>query len=167
MLKDTPSSRHILRSVTSPSISSNEITLDLSTAQTFTITASEDINAIVTNPPSGSSSFTLKILQDSTGGRSVGIDTFKNNSGTSIPVYWLVELFLLSQQQQIRQTFIRSRYLTVINLTTSGLYGVVVVGGTSVKLLENIFPDLNTTLDLNGPELSFTTQPVGVARLLV
>jgi len=27
----------------------------------------------------------------------------------------------------------------------------------------SIFPDINTTLDLNGPELSFTTQPVGVA----
>ena len=27
----------------------------------------------------------------------------------------------------------------------------------------SLFPDVNTTLDLNGPELSFTTQPVGVA----
>jgi len=27
----------------------------------------------------------------------------------------------------------------------------------------SLFPDINTTLDLNGPELSFTTQPVGVA----
>ena len=27
----------------------------------------------------------------------------------------------------------------------------------------SIFPDINTTLDLNGPELSFTIQPVGVA----
>ena len=27
----------------------------------------------------------------------------------------------------------------------------------------SIFPDINTTLDLNGPELSFTTQPVGIA----
>ena len=75
--------------VASPSISSNEVTLDLSVAQSFTVTASDDINAFVlTNPPSGSTSFTLKILQDSTGGRSVGIDTFKNISGTSIPVYW-------------------------------------------------------------------------------
>ena len=104
-------------SVTSSSISSNEVTLDLSTAQTFTLTASDDITAFVlTNPPSGSTSFTLKILQDSTGGRSVGIDTFKNNSGTSIPVYWLVELCLSSRQQQIRPTFILSRYLTVIIL---------------------------------------------------
>ena len=75
--------------VTSPSISANEVTLDLSAAQSFTITASDDINAFVlTNPPSGSTSFTVKILQDSTGSHSVGIDTFKNSSGTAIPVYW-------------------------------------------------------------------------------
>ena len=75
--------------VTSPSISANEVTLDLSVAQSFTVTASDDINAFVlTNVPSGSTSFTVKILQDSTGGHSVGIDTFKNSSGTSIPVYW-------------------------------------------------------------------------------
>ena len=75
--------------VSSPSISANEVTLDLSAAQSFTITASDDINAFVlTNPPSGSTSFTVKILQDSTGGHSVGIDTFKNSSGTAIPVYW-------------------------------------------------------------------------------
>ena len=74
--------------VASPSISANEVTLDLSAAQSFTITASDDINAFVlTNPPSGSTSFTVKILQDSTGGHSVGIDTFKNSSGTAIPVY--------------------------------------------------------------------------------
>ena len=49
---------------------------------------SDDINAFVlTNPPSGSTSFTVKILQDSDGGHSVGIDTFKNGSGTAIPVY--------------------------------------------------------------------------------
>ena len=76
-------------SVTSPSIVSNEVTLDLSTAQSFTITASDDINAFVlTNAPSGSTSFTVKILQDSTGGHSVGIDTFKDSGGTAISVYW-------------------------------------------------------------------------------
>ena len=52
--------------VTSPSVSANEVSLDLSAAQSFTITAIDDINAFVlTNPPSGSTSFTVKILQDS------------------------------------------------------------------------------------------------------
>ena len=41
----------------------------------------------ILNPPSGSTAFTIKITQDSTG-YSVGIDTFKAQSGASIPVYW-------------------------------------------------------------------------------
>ena len=40
------------------------------------------------NPPTGSTTFVLKIAQDSTGGFSVGIDTFKNSVGNAIPVYW-------------------------------------------------------------------------------
>ena len=113
-------------SVTSPSISSNEITLDLSTAQSFTITASDDINAfVVTNPPSGSSSFTLKILQDSTGGRSVGIDTFKNNSGTSIPVYWPGGVVPIVTTTADKTDIYSFKTFDGDNLTTSGLYGVV------------------------------------------
>ena len=71
------------------SISSNEVTLDLSSAQTFTLTASDTISAFVlTNAPTGSCTFTIKIVQDSTGNRSVGIDTFKDIGGNTIPVYW-------------------------------------------------------------------------------
>jgi hypothetical protein len=71
------------------SISSNEVTLDLASAMTFTLTASDTINAFVlTNIPTGSSQFTIKVMQDSTGNRSVGIDTFKDTGGNTIPVYW-------------------------------------------------------------------------------
>ena len=45
-------------------------------------------NFTIINPPSDSSSFTLKVTQDSTGGYSVGIDTFRNSGGSPIPVYW-------------------------------------------------------------------------------
>ena len=70
------------------SISSNEVTLDLASAMTFTLTASDTINAFVlTNIPTGSSTFTIKVMQDSTGNRSVGIDTFKDTGGNAIPVY--------------------------------------------------------------------------------
>ena len=77
------------------SISSNEVTLDLASAMTFTLSATDDVNAFVlTNIPTESSTFTIKVMQDSTGNRSVGIDTFKDTGGNAIPVYWLVELFL-------------------------------------------------------------------------
>ena len=70
-------------------ISSNVVTVDLSKAQSFTLSTDEDINYFtLTNIPSGSTAFTIKIAQDSTGNRAVGIDTFKTSGGTTIPVYW-------------------------------------------------------------------------------
>ena len=71
------------------SSSSNVVTLDLSQAQTFDLTLTENINQFtVTNPPSGSSSFTIKISQNSTGGYTVDIDDIRNSGGTALPVYW-------------------------------------------------------------------------------
>jgi hypothetical protein len=66
------------------------VTIDLSTAQTFTLDLNANVTQItVVNPPSGSTAFTIKIAQDSTGGRTVvGLDTFKNSVGSNIPVYW-------------------------------------------------------------------------------
>ena len=64
------------------------VTIDLSVAQSFTLTVDEAIgNFKLTNPPTESTSFTIKITQDSTG-YSVGIDTFKDASGNTIPVWW-------------------------------------------------------------------------------
>ena len=69
-------------------ISSGEVDVDLSLGQTFTLTVDEEVTAFVLkNPPSGSTAFSLKILQSSTA-HSVGIDTFKDSDGTTIPVYW-------------------------------------------------------------------------------
>ena len=62
--------------------SSNVVTLDLATAQTFTLTTSEPVNQFtLLNVPDGSTSFTVKILQGSTA-YGVGIATFKNLSGS-------------------------------------------------------------------------------------
>ena len=75
---------------------SNILTLDLSSAQTFTCTVDEDISKVkLTNIPSEGSSFTIKFMQDSTGGFSVvspsgtaGIETFYDNSGDPIDLLW-------------------------------------------------------------------------------
>jgi len=70
-------------------ISSNVVTIDLSLAQSFTLTVDDDINYFtLTNIPSDSTSFSIKITQDSTGSHAVGIDTFKDSGSTTIPVYW-------------------------------------------------------------------------------
>ena len=69
--------------------SSNIVTIDLSQAQTFDVNVNAAITQFtITNIPSESSSFTLKVTQDSTGGYAVGIDTFKDSGGAAIPVYW-------------------------------------------------------------------------------
>jgi hypothetical protein len=75
----------------------NVLTLNLTAAQTFTCTVDEDISQVkLTNIPSEGSSFSIKFLQDSTGGFSVvspatnttGIETFYNNSGGAIDLLW-------------------------------------------------------------------------------
>jgi hypothetical protein len=69
--------------------SSNNVTIDLSEAQNFTLSVTENINQFtIINSPSEASSFDIKITQDSIGGYSVGIDTFKTSGGVDIPVYW-------------------------------------------------------------------------------
>ena len=105
----------------------NEVTVDLSTAQSFICTATGDINAfVIQNPPEGSTSFTLKIDQDSTGGHSVGIDTFKDNGGTAIPVYWPGGGVLPGVTTTASRSDIYSfKTFDGSNITSSGLYGVV------------------------------------------
>ena len=108
------------------SISSNEVTVDLSEAQSFTLTASDNVNAFVlTNPPSGSTSFTIKILQDSTGSRSVGIDTFKNISGTSIPIYWPGGVVPIVTPTADKVDIYSFKTFDGDNVTSTGLYGVI------------------------------------------
>ena len=75
--------------VKSVSPSSNVVTINLSEAQTFDVDVTSAINSFtITNIPSDSSSFTLKVSQDSTGGYAVGIDTFRTSGGAAIPVFW-------------------------------------------------------------------------------
>ena len=75
--------------VQSLSSSSNIVTIDLTKAQTFELTATESITKfVIQNVPSGSSSFTIKNTQDSTGTWFVGVDSFESQGGISIPVYW-------------------------------------------------------------------------------
>ncbi len=69
-------------------ISGGNVDIDLSVAQSFTLTVTSAVTQFtVLNPPSGSTAFTIKVLQDSIG-YSVGIDTFKASGGSPIPVYW-------------------------------------------------------------------------------
>ena len=71
------------------SIASNVVTIDLSIAQNFLLSATDNVNSFtITNPPTEASSFTIRITQDATGGRTIDIDDFRTSGGSLIPVFW-------------------------------------------------------------------------------
>ena len=68
-------------------ISGGNVNIDLSDAQSFTLAVDADVTQFtLLNPPTGATAFSILITQDSTGGHSVGIATFKDSGGTAIPV---------------------------------------------------------------------------------
>ena len=108
------------------SISSNVVILDLSKAQTFTLTADAAVNSFtLSNIPSGATSFTIKIVQDSSTAYGVGIDTFKNSSGTAIPVYWPGGVIPYVTRSTSAVDVYSFKLFDGDNATSSGLYGVV------------------------------------------
>ena len=61
------------------------INVDLSGGQYFEITPTENLTSfIISNPPSGASTFAVKIA----GGYTVNLDNFVTSGGIGIPVYW-------------------------------------------------------------------------------
>ena len=63
------------------------VNINLADAQSFTLSVDADVSQFtLLNPPTGATAFSILITQDSTGGYSVGIATFKDSGGTAIPV---------------------------------------------------------------------------------
>ena len=70
-------------------VTSNVVTVDLAEAQTFELTLYENVDYFrLLNPPTDASSFTIKILQSSTGGFTADLDDFRTVGLTTIPVRW-------------------------------------------------------------------------------
>ena len=67
----------------------NSVTVDLSTAQNFLLSATDDVDYFqIENPPNEASSFTIRITQDAVGARVINTDDFRTSGGSFIPVYW-------------------------------------------------------------------------------
>ena len=108
------------------SIAAEVATVDLSQAQTFICTATSDITHFtLSNAPSGASSFTIKVEQDSTGSRAVGIDTFKTTGGATIPVYWPGGVVPQVTTTASRTDIYSFKIFNGNTVSSSGLYGVV------------------------------------------
>ena len=107
-------------------IAAQVATVDLSTAQTFICTATSNITHFtLKNAPSGSTSFTLKVEQDSTGSRSIDIDDFRTTGGVAIPVYWPGGVVPTPTTTASRSDIYSFKIFNGDNPTSSGLYGVV------------------------------------------
>ena len=107
-------------------IVANAVAIDLSDANSFTCIATSDINEFVlTNVPSESTSFTIKIDQDSVGGHSIGIDVFKDNTGTPIPIYWPGGVVPVVTPTANVSDIYSFKIFSGDNITSSGMYGVV------------------------------------------
>ena len=108
------------------SIAAEVATVDLSQAQTFICTATSDITHFtLSNAPIGASSFTIKVEQDSTGSRAVGIDTFKTTGGATIPVYWPGGVVPQVTTTASRTDIYSFKIFNGNTVSSSGLYGVV------------------------------------------
>jgi len=107
-------------------INSNVVTLDLSRALTFTLTVNDRIDQFtLVNAPPGSTAFTLKLKQDSTGGNSVGIDTFRTSGGNVIPIFWPSGVLPIVTTTADRTDIYSFKIFDGSNLTSDGMYGIV------------------------------------------
>ena len=101
-------------------------TVYLDEAQTFTFEPqSTCAQFVLQNIPSGSTSFTIKITQPSGGGIGVGIDTFKDASGTEIPIYWPGGVVPVVTTTASKTDIYSFKCFDGDNVTSVGLYGVI------------------------------------------
>ncbi len=108
------------------SIVSNVATIDLAEAQTFDYILGQNITSFkVINAPAGSSSFVVKLTQDGTGSRTVGIDTFVDGSSTTVPVYWPGGVAPIVTSTADSTDIISFKIIDGSNLAANGLYGVI------------------------------------------
>ena len=107
-------------------IYSNIVTVDLSQAQSFICTATSDISGFrLYNIPSESTSFTIKMSQDGTGSRAVGIDTFYVGGGSTFPVYWPGGVVPVVTTTASRTDIYSFKIFDGTNVSSVGMYGIV------------------------------------------
>ena len=104
----------------------NEVRLDLSTAQTFECTVNDNVTGFrLYNIPTDVTSFTVKITQDATGSRNVGIDTFYVGAGATFPVYWPGGLVPIVTPTASRSDVYSFKIFDGANISTAGMFGVI------------------------------------------
>ena len=100
------------------------VSIYLDKAQTFTLSAATAIDRFrLYNVPSGSTSFTIKIVN--TGGVGVGINTFHVGAGNTFNVLWPGGVVPIVTTTTNATDIYSFKIFDGDNLSTAGMYGVI------------------------------------------
>jgi len=104
-----------------------KVILDLARSSVFEVEVDDDVDVFeLQNPPTDGGTFTLKITQNSTGGHTVDVDSFKDLNLTSpIPVYWPGGVVPTVTTTASRTDIYSFKFFDGSSITTVGLYGVI------------------------------------------
>ena len=106
------------------SIVGTGVSIYLDRAQTFTLSSASAIERFrLYNIPSGSTSFTIKILN--TGGAGVGINTFHVGAGNTIDVFWPGGVVPIVTPTTNATDIYSFKIFDGDNLASLGMYGVI------------------------------------------
>ena len=127
VLRTTALSENVDDLTISGNAPNRKVILDLARSSVFEIDVDSIIDVFeVINPPSDGGTFTIKITQNSTGGYSVDVDSFKNlNLTNPIPVYWPGGVVPVVTTVANRTDIYSFKFFDGTDLVNKGLYGVI------------------------------------------
>ena len=105
-----------------------KVVLDLGNSSVFDLTLNNNVDKFeLTNIPDDGGTFTIKLTQDTTGGRTVDIDDFNTNTPTTIPVYWPGGVVPTMTSTAGKTDIYSFKFFNGSSITTAtgGLYGVI------------------------------------------
>jgi len=103
-----------------------KVVLDLGNSSVFDLTLGTNVAKFeLINIPTDGGTFTIKLTQDTTGGRTVDIDDFNTNTPLGIPVYWPGGVVPTMTTTANKTDIYSFKFFNGSSITTAGLYGVV------------------------------------------
>jgi hypothetical protein len=110
----------------SSGVGNYKVVLDLGNSSVFDLTLDNNVDKFeLINIPTDGGTFTIKLTQDTTGGRTVDIDDFNTNTPANIPVYWPGGVVPTMTSTASKTDIYSFKFFDGSALTTKGIYGVV------------------------------------------
>jgi hypothetical protein len=107
-------------------VGNHKVVLDLSNSSVFDLTLDNNVDKFeLINIPDDGGTFTIKLTQDTTGGRNVDIDDFNTNAPANIPVYWPGGVVPTMTSTASKTDIYSFKFFDGSSITTAGLYGVI------------------------------------------